>query len=92
MKLKHALEIKEAMGKWAAEDGVIKEKQPCIVCSATRFNWEAFYASKVGGNSISFLAMLYSYLTSEQITKALMKITSIDGSGICGSGVSHGSI
>lgn len=80
MKIKHTMEIRQAMEIWAAKEGQsYKEKPPCIVCMATRFNWEVFYLANVRGNSISFLAELYTYLTSDQITKALMHITGIDG-------------
>lgn len=81
MKIKHVLEIRLALDKqWAKGKGEdYKEKAPCIVCCAARFNWEVFYLAKVRGNSISFLAELYTYLTADQITKALMHITGIDG-------------
>ncbi len=89
MKFKHALIIKEAIEKWLSTNPlpVIKMKPKSIVCAATRFNWEVFMAARVQGDTIRFMARELPYLTSEHITKALMKITSIDGSGICGSGV-----
>lgn len=93
MKLKHCLIIKTAIEKWLASNrrvAIMKPKPP-IECLATRFNWEVFYAAKVEGDTLRFLAReLYPYLTSEHITEALMKITQIDGSGICGSGVQRG--
>jgi hypothetical protein len=82
MKLKHALEIKEAIAKWVGSQVGLKNETETVVCGATFFNWEVFHRAKVRGNSITFLASeLYPYLTSAQITKALMKITGIDGRG-----------
>ena len=78
MKVKHMLEIKLAMDEWAKKAGQ-KYKERYIVCDAVRFNWEVFHASQVRGNSILFLAELYTYLTSDQIAKALIHITGIDG-------------
>jgi hypothetical protein len=93
MKIKHCLIIKEAISKWLSENPKVKPVETSIVCLATRFNWWVFEQAKVKGDSIGFLAReLYPYLTADQITKGLMKITSIDGSGICGSGVKYGSV
>jgi hypothetical protein len=79
MKLKHVLEVKHAMDIWAQkEKKKYKENTPCIVCCATRFNWEVFHLAKIRGNSVSFLAELYTYLTPDQITRALIHITGID--------------
>lgn len=80
MKNIHVLEIKKAISGWMARGAKIKIKTPCIICAATRFNWEVFYAAKVKGNSVRFLASeLYPYLTTDQVGKALMHITGIDG-------------
>lgn len=89
MKLKHCLIIKAAIEKWLSKNPkpVFKSITKDIVCLATRFNWEVFMVAKVEGNTIRFIARELGYLTSEQIAKALMKITQIDGSGIHGSGV-----
>ncbi len=97
MKTKHGLIIKEAISEWLRSNpklNKIKMKpKPPIECLATRFNWEIFYAAKVEGDTLKFMAReLYPYLTSEHITKALMAITGIDGSGICGSGVQRDSV
>lgn len=92
MKIKHGVIIKKAIDDWVSKQTApliarMKPKPP-IECLATRFNWEVFYAAKVEGDTIRFMAKeLYPYLTSDGITKALMAITGIDGSGICGSGV-----
>jgi hypothetical protein len=86
MKVIHVIEIRNAIRKWAkTHSQTYKEKAPCIVCVATRFNWDVFHMAQVRGNSISFLAELYTYLTADQITKELMRITGIDGRE-----VSHG--
>ena len=88
MKLIHVLAIKEAIARWLAREGKLKVKTPCIICAATRFNWEVFYAAKVEGDSVKFLASeLYPYLTTDHISEALMQVTGIDGTGIGGSGV-----
>ena len=91
MKYKHALIIKDAIEKWIRENADVRfSKIKTIVCAATWFNWEVFMAAKVEGDTLRFMAReLYPYLTSYQITDALQKITSIDGTGIKGSGVSR---
>ncbi len=89
MKYKHMLLIKDAIETWVKSKDKVAIKMSDIVCAASRFNWEVFMLSKVEGNTISFMARELGYLTFDQITEALMRITSIDGSGIKGSGVSR---
>jgi hypothetical protein len=89
MKLKHCLIIKTAIEKVIESQHKLGKMKPKnIICAASDFNWDVFMAAKVEGDTLSFIAReLYPYLTSGQIIKTLMKITGIDGSGICGSGV-----
>jgi hypothetical protein len=89
MKIRHGLIIKKAIEEWISKkSGSLDIKTKTIVCAATYFNWEVFIAAKVEGDTLKFVSTkLYPYLTPYQITKALMAIIGIDGSGICGSGV-----
>ena len=89
MKLKHCLIIRKYLDEWIAKNTkpLWGKKRSCIIALATSFNWDVFMAAKVEGDTISFMARELGYLTSDGITKALMQITRIDGTGICGSGV-----